>query len=93
MNGYPANSRRHKARSSIGVARLCGFLVEECVVFAGHEELERLRAVQRKKRSKIVLWRHPLTTVHYFFMELLYEAHKLASGYVKLLSRAPDPRS
>lgn len=40
-------------------------------------EIEKLRAEQRRERSKIVLWRRPVTTIHYFSMELLYEAHKL----------------
>jgi hypothetical protein len=43
-------------------------------------KVERLRAEQRKRRSKIVLWRSPLTTFHYFFRELLYEFHRLATG-------------
>ena len=40
-------------------------------------EIEKLRAEQRRERSKIVLWRRPITTVHYFSLELLYETHKL----------------
>ena len=50
-------------------------------VCLGHEfEVEKLRAAQRKDRSKIVLWRRPLTTIHYFTREVLYEAQKLAVG-------------
>ena len=42
-------------------------------------KVEKLRAEQRKRRSKIVLWRSPLTTVHYFIRELLYELHRMAT--------------
>jgi len=43
-------------------------------------EIEKLRAKQRKERGKIVLWRKPITTLHYFSRELLYELQKLAVG-------------
>lgn len=34
----------------------------------------------RKLRAKIVLWKHPLTTVHYFIREIFIETKKLAFG-------------
>ena len=45
-------------------------------------ELDELRTHLRKQRSKLVLWRRPLTTLHYFLRELLFETHRLAVGYV-----------
>ncbi|XP_064391584.1 vacuole membrane protein 1-like [Halichondria panicea] len=45
--------------------------------------LEKLRQSQRKDRSKLVLWRRPLTTLHYFTRELLYETSKLVSGVLQ----------
>lgn len=38
---------------------------------------KELRAKQEQERAKIVLWRKPLTTVHYFSMDLLYEIHRV----------------
>ena len=43
-------------------------------------EIEKLRTQQCKQRAKIVLWRKPITTLHYFSRELLYELQKLAIG-------------
>lgn len=35
-----------------------------------HEELKELRHSEREERHKIVLWRKPLLTIHYFILEL-----------------------
>ncbi len=43
-------------------------------------EVDKLRQLKRKDRSHIVLWRRPLTTLHYFTRELLYETSKLVNG-------------
>ena len=42
--------------------------------------LERLREEQKEQRAKIVLWKSPVTTLHYFIRELFIEAKKLALG-------------
>ena len=44
-------------------------------------EVEALRAGRKKERLKLVLWRRPVPTVHYFLWELLYEAQRLTYGY------------
>lgn len=46
-------------------------------------EIVRLRERQRKERSKLVLWRRPFTTLHYFVRESFYELHKLTTGILK----------
>lgn len=43
-------------------------------------ELEKEREAMSKKRAKIVLWKDPVTTLHYFIRELFIEAKKLALG-------------
>jgi hypothetical protein len=42
--------------------------------------IEREREAMLKRRAKIVLWKHPLITLHYFTRELLIETKKLALG-------------
>lgn len=46
-------------------------------------EMEAFRAKLKRERSKLVLWRHPITTLHYFMWELLYEMHRLAIGILQ----------
>lgn len=46
-------------------------------------EIEKLIEFQRKDRSKIVLWRRPITTLHYFVRELLYEMSRLVRGVLQ----------
>jgi len=36
-----------------------------------HEELKQIRHQEREEREKIVLWRKPITTLHYFLLELI----------------------
>lgn len=43
-------------------------------------DLEAERQRMCKQRAKIVLWKHPVTTIHYFTRELFIEAKKLALG-------------
>ena len=35
-----------------------------------HEELKEIRHIERENRKKILLWRKPLLTIHYFLLEL-----------------------
>lgn len=35
-----------------------------------HEELKEIRHIERENRKKILLWRKPLVTIHYFLLEL-----------------------
>lgn len=51
-----------------------------CVADPTDPVIEQLRANQLEVRSKIVLWKRPITTVHYFVRELLFEAKKLTVG-------------
>ncbi len=46
--------------------------------------LEKVREELSKQRSKIVLWKRPITTTHYFIRELFIETRKLAVGLVSL---------
>jgi membrane protein YqaA with SNARE-associated domain len=46
-------------------------------------EVEALRRNQKKERSKLVLWRRPVQTVHCFLWELLYEARRLTYGILQ----------
>ncbi len=38
------------------------------------------REFLQRERSKIVLWRQPIKTVHFFAAELLYEVSKVVRG-------------
>lgn len=51
-----------------------------CPVLVTDSSLERLREDSSNQRAKIVLWKKPVTTIHYFIRELLIEAKKLAVG-------------
>jgi hypothetical protein len=48
-------------------------------------EAEALRVKLKKERSKLVLWRRPIQTLHYFLWELLYEFQRVAFGLGALL--------
>lgn len=43
-------------------------------------DIEKFREDQSRRRAKIVLWKRPVTTIHYFIRELFVEAKKLAIG-------------
>lgn len=43
-------------------------------------DMEKRREELCKLRAKIVLWKQPLTTLHYFIRELFIETKKLAFG-------------
>ena len=51
------------------------------LVLPMYSVIEQLRTRQVKERCKIVLWKQPITTLHYFARELVHEAKKLTIGY------------
>ena len=58
----------------------CCVCVCVCVSLSAAPEVEELRVSQKKDRSRLVLWRRPVQTVHYFLRELFYEAQRLTYG-------------
>lgn len=49
-------------------------------VSSADSDVEKWREELRKKRAKMVLWKQPVTTMHYFIRELFIESKKLALG-------------
>ena len=81
------DGRTMSRQGSAGVVVLCAELVDSMLLLVvwyvlTDSALEQLRGQQCKERAKIVLWKKPVTTIHYFIRELFIEAKKLTLGLV-----------
>lgn len=82
MRAFQMMSPSHDRRAKVQIIYILVAVSEDQVLLPclPDPEIEKLRAQQCKHRAKIVLWRKPITTLHYFSRELLYELQKLAIG-------------
>lgn len=80
MNHIPAGIDRQSSRGKAYINNMIQMRFFEVCLFSGDPEVEELRTRLRKQRNKLVLWRRPVTTLHYFVRELMFEAHRLTVG-------------
>ena len=50
------------------------------------EEMERQRKLDQKRRHGIVLWRKPIITLQYFFLETIIVLNEYRGRYMNLIS-------